>query len=348
MDNNTTLEVLVPQGRDTHVDYARGTPSPGESAHEPINFHAMAAATGGAFHASVDTIRSDRRHVLVLITRRARGLSDAIDTLLDRGHRVFFAWKECGCHQLDDWFAVEENVSLVRRLEDRIAGWIAPSPASLDRLRSWRPRSPVYELPTPYPIDEPGWQRYDLPASERGGIFIGTREFSVATRRHRESIAIAARLANARPGLAITVINGDGWSGAWKLWRATGGLNVCSFPPMSYKAYAEMISRHRLVLQRDASGVPGQVAGDALLAGVPCLGGNGMVDRLAFGHLPTAADGEDEVVAAVERLLDDEAYADEVMRAARERAHATVSFGAFRRRWSEIIEGAPGVPWPDV
>ena len=333
-----SLEVLVPQGRDVHVDYSLAMPSPGEHAHEPINFHAMAAATGGGFHCSTSTIRQDRRHVLVLITRRARGLEDAIKQLRDRGHRIHLTWKECGRHQLENWFADPANESLARRLDDQIDGWIAASPAALDRLRSMRPRSRVIELPTPYPIDHPSWRRYDLPASERGGIFIGTREFGVPARRHAEALAIATKLAQARPGLAITIINGEGWRGSWKIWRATSGFNVLAFPLMSYKAYAEMISRHRLVLQRDGSGGPGQVAGDALLAGVPCLGGGGMVDQLAFADLPSARDTMEAVVHEVERLLDDEAHADEVMRAARERAMESLSFAAFRRRWSEIVD----------
>lgn len=302
----------------------------------------MAAATGGGFHSSTDTIGADRRHVLVLITRRARGLDQAIKSLRDRDHRVYLTWKECGRHQLGNWFADPANESLARSLDDRIEGWIAASPAAIDHFRSWRPRSRVIELPTPYPIDEPSWRRYDLPASERGGIFIGTREFGVPARRHAETLAIAKKLSASRPGLAITLVNGDGWRGSWKIWRATSGLNVLAFPPMSYKAYAEMISRHRLVLQRDDSGVPGQVAGDALLAGVPCLGGGGMVDQLAFGHLPSSRDPDETVVAEVARLLDDEVHADEVMRVARERAMETLSFAAFRRRWSEVIEsGSP-------
>jgi hypothetical protein len=340
MKTPSTLEVLVPQGRDVHVDYSDGLPSPGEHAHEPINFHAMAAATGGGFHRSTETIRADRRHVLVLITRRARGLDQAVATLRDQDHRVYLTWKECGRHQLENWFADPGNESLARSLDDRIDGWIAASPAALEHLRSWRPRSRVIELPTPYPIDEPAWRRYDLPASARAGIFIGTREFGVPSRRHAETLAIAKKLAASRPGLAITIVNGDGWRGSWKIWRATGGLNVLAFPPMSYKAYSEMLSRHRLVLQRDESGVPGQVAGDALLAGVPCLGGNGMVDQLAFGHLPSARDTFETVAAEVARLLDDEAHADEVMRVARERAMDTLSFSAFRRRWNDVIEDA--------
>ena len=299
----------------------------------------MAAATGGGFHVSTGTIGADPRHVLVLITRRARGLEDSIHELRDRGHHVYLTWKECGRHQLEAWLTDKSNHSLADRLDGLINGWIAASPAAIDHLRSWHPRSRVIGLPTPYPIDLPSWQTRTLPAAERGGIFIGTREFGIPARRHMEAVHIARKLALARPGLSITVVNADGWRGSWKLWRATGGLNVLAFPPMSYKSYAEMMSRHRLVLQRDESGVPGQVAGDALLAGVPCLGGDGMIDRLAFAHLPSARDTEEAVMAEVEKLLDDEAHADRVMRVARESAMENLSFSAFRRKWERVLSG---------
>ena len=41
-------------------------------------------------------------------------------------------------------------------------------------------------------------------------------------------------------------------------------------------------ARHKIVLQADKSAVPGQVAGDALLCRMPCVGGDGAIDRLAF------------------------------------------------------------------
>src|SRR5436309_12411 len=37
-----------------------------------------------------------------------------------------------------------------------------------------------------------------------------------------------------------------------------------------------------IVLQLDRSHVPGQVGGDALLCRIPCVGGDGAIERLAF------------------------------------------------------------------
>ena len=78
---------------------------------------------------------------------------------------------------------------------------------------------------------------------------------------------------------------------------------------ISYPTYLREISRHKIVLQLDTSFVPGQVAGDALLCRVPCIGGNGAVDRLAFPK--TNSIGETRELAL--RLLRDRDFYREVV-----------------------------------
>ena len=51
---------------------------------------------------------------------------------------------------------------------------------------------------------------------------------------------------------------------------------------LAYPDYLREMARHKIVLQLDTSFVPGQVAGDALLCRIPCVGGNGAIDRLGF------------------------------------------------------------------
>ncbi|PYK07829.1 MAG: hypothetical protein DME61_11845, partial [Verrucomicrobia bacterium] len=46
---NFRLTVLNPGGRDQEQQFHK-LPGPGEGAHPPINFHAFAACTLGAFH----------------------------------------------------------------------------------------------------------------------------------------------------------------------------------------------------------------------------------------------------------------------------------------------------------
>jgi hypothetical protein len=68
------------------------------------------------------------------------------------------------------------------------------------------------------------------------------------------------------------------------------------------------MARHRIVLQLDTSFVPGQVAGDALLCRVPCAGGNGAIDRLAFPETCGFARSISDVEQLASRLLSDREF----------------------------------------
>lgn len=50
------------------------------------------------------------------------------------------------------------------------------------------------------------------------------------------------------------------------------------------------MARHKIVLQLDRSHVPGQVAGDALLCRIPCVGGDGAIERITFQKLAAKAE----------------------------------------------------------
>jgi hypothetical protein len=315
------------------VDYAGGVEF-SEGIHPPVSFHGMAAATGGAFHNSVSTVAGDRRAVLVLVPRRAERALEAVETLCSRGHSVLASWKECGAHQLDAAWNRSGSEEVFQRIGKTAAAWVAASPAAKEFLARRMPHARVLELPTPYPLDVPGWKR-DAPYTSRRGIFIGTREWREPSRRHRDAMRIAAALARRLPETRITVVNRDGIMG---LLRALSlcGPGVRTLRPMEYRRYLDCMARHRIVLQRDASGVPGQVAGDAALAGVPCLGGNGMVDRLVFPHLPGADASDDEILACATSLLTSSEAWKEAVETAEENAMEKVSFRAFRERLSLV------------
>jgi hypothetical protein len=72
---------------------------------------------------------------------------------------------------------------------------------------------------------------------------------------------------------------------------------------MAYPDYLREMARHKIVLQLDTSFVPGQVAGDALLCRIPCVGGNGAVDRLAFPETCGFSRSIDELAQLASRLL---------------------------------------------
>jgi hypothetical protein len=122
----------------------------------------------------------------------------------------------------------------------------------------------------------------------------------------------------------VTVYNKEGRKGARLLAELAfkpGKLRVLD----EYTAYADYLremARHRVVLQLDRSSVPGQVAGDALLCRVPCVGGNGAVDRIAFSD---AADF-DEIHRIAAALLRDGEFCRRASAEAERRAREKLSF----------------------
>jgi hypothetical protein len=92
-----------------------------------------------------------------------------------------------------------------------------------------------------------------------------------------------------------------------ELGFADGRLRVLN-KKLAYPDYLREMARHKIVLQLDTSFVPGQVAGDALLCRVPCAGGNGAIDRLAFPETCGFARSINEVEQFASRLLTDREF----------------------------------------
>jgi hypothetical protein len=296
----------------------------------------MAAATGGAFHNAPSTVTPDGRAVLLLVPRRAERALEALRTLKAAGHPVLATWKECGRHQITDFFRRPGNTKVFDLLRGFVTAWTASSPAALESLKAGVNDAPVLELPTPYPVDLPQWRIGSAEPSSRRGVFIGTREWNVPSRRHGKALGLAARLVRELPDLSVTVVNTGGMAGLVRTLCVMGIRGTVRIEGrVPYGAHLLRVSRSRLVLQRDESGVPGQVAGDALLTGTPCLGGNGMIDRLAFPHLPGAGASDDEVADTALRLLADDAEWSEAVAVSRENGMGRASFSAFGKLWSE-------------
>ena len=324
------LDVLVPGGRDDRVDYAAGVPSPGDRGHAPVNFHALAAATGGGFHVEVQTIAADKQAVLVLIPRRVDRALAAVRKLKSRGHWVLCTWKECGEHQIAANMTHFGNQTAFTKLRALVDVWLAASPAARAVYATWPQPLRTLDLPTPYPLDLPDWD-FSVPLAKRSGIFIGTREWNVPSRRHAETLKLTTSLVKQFPGTRVTCIAHGGLLGRIKTYwagRSMGGLRVLA--PMPYAEYLRNMAKHRLVLQRDESGVPGQIAGDSVLTGTPCLGGNGEIDRLVFSHLPNASDSVESVIVSATQLLSDDRGWHSAVAISREKAHQLASFSAFR------------------
>lgn len=321
---NAPFAVINPEGRDATRLFPMGAGSPNDKGHPPVNYHAYAACHSGAFLRSVADLPASTRVALVLL--RKRNLSAVLKTLnllKARGVTALVSLKESGAHQAADFLNDAGRSELFRRICDEAAGFLSSTPGLVSLYRSAGCLRGFF-APTPYPLEEGGWN-FGIPLSERTGIFVGTREFGIPSRNHWHAVSLAAAHAR-RHGIRVTVVNEDGRRGRKLLEgivRPGVTLNIVE-GRLPYPDYLRMMARHRLVLQLDSSAVPGQVAGDALLCRMPCLGGNGTVDRLAFGN-----PAEDLERVASQLLNDDHLWEKEVS-AALARARESLGFRAVR------------------
>ena len=300
------LTVLNPGGRDPQQYFADGA---GETSHPhpPINFHAYVACTHGSFQSETKVAVAEATPVLLLLRGDFSASERALVALQKAGRSVAVSLKETGLHQIADQLRNSGRLARFVRIVRLADGCIAPTPEAADLFRSIRgDPDRVAFIPTPYPIDDKRWD-FSRSIEERSGILIGTREWDVPSRNHLAALLLARKISQ-ETGAPVTVYNFDGRKGA-RLLKEIGPdkLRVLD-RKLTYPNYLREVARHRIVLQLDTSFVPGQVAGDALLCRVPCVGGNGAIDRLAFPQSSGFARSIEEIGKAAVRLLTDHAF----------------------------------------
>ena len=326
------LAVLNPGGSDPEQRFPDLAGAPDDRAHAPVNYHAYAACTGGGFFRSVSSIPAEWRHVLLLLRYDLKPALRALRELKAAGKIVAVSVKESGLHQIAQFLGDGENIPRFRELCAQADGALASTPEIVGLYRAAGARHVAF-IPTPYPVEDSRWD-FSVPIAERRGIFIGTREWGVPTRNHAQALLLAATL-----GEPITVSNMDGRAGRKRLAALGLGdrLHVLE-GRRTYPEYLRELARHRLVFQLDASAVPGQVAGDALLCRVPCVGGNGATDRVAFPH----ADGAERALAVARELLGEPASYRAAVASAQSRALDALSFTNVAGRLDEFLRRLEG------
>ena len=336
------VDVLNPDGRDAPVDYRGGVTPPAAPGHPPVNFWAFAAATGGRFHQRLATVTEPCDAVLVLIRQRVNVSRDAVLALKRRGYRVWVSWKETGRHQIPEqtrwWFRRAQLRALLAAAD----GALAATAAAQESYRAYGPATlPIALLPTPYPVDVPEWD-HARPLAERRGIFVGTRQFDVPGRRHAEALALANDVAR-QTGARVTVCNFDGPRAAARIRALLPDVRELQLveDKRPYPAYLRLMAEHRLVLQRDASGVPGQVAGDALLCRLVNVGGDGAVQQRVFPDFAEPACTDAALRETCVRLLTDAAAYAAAVDAAQARARELLSFAWARQALAQALSSSP-------
>lgn len=276
------LTVLNPGGRDPEQHFPDGA---GEltQPHQPTNFHAFAACTRGSFQRDTKSAMAEGTPVLLLLRGDFAASERALNALQEEGRFVAVSLKETGLHQIAEQLRNSTRLERFVRIVKQADACLAPTPEAADLYRAVRGNlDRVAFIPTPYPVEDERWN-FSRPLLDRSGIFIGTREWDVPSRNHLAALLVAREL-SAQTGEHVTVFNFDGRKGARLLDEIdfpAGRLRTLD-RKRKYPEYLREVARHKIVLQLDTSFVPGQVAGDALLGRVPCAGGNGAIERLAF------------------------------------------------------------------
>jgi hypothetical protein len=333
------LTVLNPGGRDPEQQF-HDLPAPGEGTHPPINFHAFAACTLGAFHFNPRRAITEDTPVLLLLRSDFRASERALHDLKKQGRIVAVSLKETGLHQIAQQLRDRAKLSRFMKIVAQADGCIATTPEAAEiyqRVRSKCDPATVAFIPTPYPIEDKRWNFSD-PASEQSGIFVGTREWDVPSRNHFAAVLVARQLCEAT-GEPVTVVNLDGQKGRRLLGELRfpeGKLRLIE-KQKSYPDYLRDVAQHKIVLQLDRSHVPGQVAGDALLCRVACVGGDGAIERIAFAK--TCAEGRTitDIASMALDLLKNADLRAAIVTESQERALERLSFQKVRSQLADFF-----------
>ena len=330
------LTVLNPGGRDSEQHFPDGA---GETAqpHAPINFHAYAACTRGSFHRETKSASAEGTPVLLLLRGDFRASERALAALQSEGRVVAVSLKETGLHQIAEQLRDPAMLARFTQIVKRADGCIAPTPEAADFYRAIRGRERVAFIPTPYPISDLRWN-FSRSLGERAGIFIGTREWDVPSRNHLGALLLSRSLSDENTA-PVTVFNYDGRKGARLLAEigfAPEKLRVLD-RKLAYPDYLKEVAKHKMVLQLDTSFVPGQVAGDALLCRIPCIGGNGAIDRLAFPDTRGFTRSIEEIRQIAARLLGDRKSYEECVGAIEGVASPRLSFAVVAKQLEEFF-----------
>lgn len=297
------IAVLNPGGKDPYLDYTNGLPSPNSKQHPPVNYHAFAACTAGAFFRDLrQVLRLNPQQWLVLVLLRSdySPAIRALQSLTKAGFRCLIALKESGIFQVNNNLLKPNRWQNLRTAASLAHGAIATTNWSIPLLSTAGAKQ-VFHLPTPYPIESTDWN-FQIPDSKKFGIFLGTREFDTPSRIHLLALEFALPIA-LKHQRKITLID-DGSAPRWwrKLHSQSDSLQLIR-GPLPYPDYLRLLASHELVFQLDASRVPGQVAGDCTLARVLCIGGNGEIERIVFPQTSSFGKNLDQLLCLLESCL---------------------------------------------
>lgn len=333
------LTVLNPGGHDPEQHFRDGA-GPVEQGHPPVNFHGYAACTRGFFHHDTQRAIVEETPVLLLLRGDFRTSERALNELKKHGRTIAVSLKETGLHQIAQQLCNPAKLARFMKIVAQADGCIATTPEAAEIYRRARGKDDpltVAFIPTPYPLEDRQWN-FSVAPDQQSGIFVGTREWDVPSRNHLAALLVAQQLCR-ETNEPVTVFNLNGR----KVRRL---LSELKFPDeklrviekrKSYADYLREVAKHKIVLQLDRSRVPGQVAGDALLCRMICVGGDGAIERIAFPK--TCGEGRtiDEITSIALELLNNTNSRAALVVESQWRALERLSFQAVRTQLANFF-----------
>ena len=325
------LTVLNPGGRDLEQDFSSGISAPNDDEHAPVNFHGYAACARGFFQRDVARAIDAGQAVLLLLRGDFKETQRALVELKKRKIPVAVSLKETGLHQIAHQLSDPKRAERFHAIVEAADARLAATPEGV----AFYGKDARF-IPTPYPMTDSRWD-FSRPLGERKGIFVGTREWDVPSRNHLSALLLAFGL-----GDPVTTFDEDPRH-CRKVLSALGqpadALRILE-RRLPYRAYLTEMARHKIVLQADKSAVPGQVAGDALLCRLPCVGGDGAIDRLAFPRLCGYGRSLGELRDIAVRLLGDAKFYREVIDESQQLARELLSLKKKKKELTQFYASA--------
>ena len=187
-------------------------------------------------------------------------------------------------------------------------------------------------IPTPYPLhDRAGIFRATF--GERNGIFIGTREWNVPSRQPPRR-ALSSPLDWANRSRLLTEIRALSQSpgSAWPPGQARphDRTSACLIA-IIWRRWRSTRSSFRPTIARSRAGCGGR-----LLCRIPCVGGNGAIDRLGFPQTCGHGRSLEELQEIASRLLGDDGFYKEIVEESQQLARERASFEIVAKQLTEF------------
>lgn len=247
----------------------------------PLGFAGFAACTGGGIYRKSSEIPPEERRVLLVIGRDLKAARQATIDLRRSGKTIVATLENGGRFAIRSWLNSPADLSLFREICSRAHAGLAVSHDSEPILRAGGLLH-VEVIPAPLPLQETEWN-FSIPDEERRGIFLGSWDWKNPVKRHLEAL-IALREVAGYMYEPVTVFNLDGWRGRrWlrQIEYPAGLLRVIE-RRLPYAEYLRKVALHKMVFSLDASGGEGRIGADSLLCRIPCVGGTGEINSIAF------------------------------------------------------------------